>query len=514
MAQSKDIPIIDICGKRMFDYILETLGKFNWGANEGTIRAVGRNISRGVEISQILNTRGFNINISSVNLNTIEIEEQGKYSCIEITIKCDTKAGGADNIKYKRDRTKRDFIDYPIYDILFDSLLHTRNQLDILTHNDKKLISINKSGWGYECWLDRTSGDQNNGDGYTTLNKLTEACYRSGLLLSPVWEKTAKELSKTDDIIIGVDTCILYDAALTEQVLNSLSITGSRRHFHTPNWLLVVIPSAVMQELERTANIRDNKGFLKFKGRMGFRALQEILELNQAKDLIGISLIIFGSVNPELDTRVELQGLRSDLPYHLGEMFRKLQKSGAEDLDRYQDDKPYEQAFTRLSSGDMIIRDQFKQFLRQIDFHKGMYFVTSDKSNAALAHTEGLNSIYYTKPPFYLLKESDEKPIRPQRIRFKEPGGQGSGEITMCVPLGKFIYELAVGFGTIKIKSEAEEIRVQCDGKGESLDYWLYKDLMIRRDDMQKLLKNYEQSGRFSLDKVKNLWEYIKKPVE
>jgi DNA-binding protein Alba len=514
LEKSENIPIVDVCGKRMLDYIIETMGKFNRGASEVTLTAIGRNISRGVEVVQILTTTGYNIEISSMDIKTIEVDYQGKYSCLEVTLKCDNKAGGSDKISMKRDSSKRDFIEYPIYHLLIDSLLHTSDQLDILRFDGSKLININKSGWEFECRVDRTLNVRPDDESNAFNSKLAEAYYRCGLLVSPVWEKVAKKLSDTDDIIIGVDTCMLYDAALTEQLLNSLSIIGSRKHFHTPNWLLIVVPSAVMQELERSANIRDNKGFLGFAGRMGFRALQEILELNRAKDLSGISLIIVGESNPVLDTRLELQALRTDLFYNIQNMFRRVQKLEADDKKVRDDERSIQSSGIKLSTGDMIIRDQFKQFLRQIDFHKGMYFLTSDKSNAALAQTEGLQSIYYTKPPAYLIKESAERPIRPKRIRYKVSNRKQSGEIIFGVPLGKLIYELAVGFGTINVRYNNEEIKIRCDGKGESLDYWLFKDLMIRHEDLQKLLNNYEKVGKFSLDKIKDLWDDINRPAK
>ncbi len=234
-----------------------------------------------------------------------------------------------------------------------------------------------------------------------------------------------------------------------------------------------------MHELEQAANSRDDKGFLKFQGRMGFRALQEILELDLSADLTGISLTIVGEANPVLDTRVELRGLREDFSM-----------------------RATKQALPRLapkiSSGDTIIRDQFKHFLRQMDFHKGVYFLTSDKTNAALAKTEGLHSVYYKTPPWYKAKEEVKLPGIPCK--------PGPGQITIAVPLGKLIYELAVQFGRIKVGWDTEETEIACDGKGESLDRWILKDLRIKDYELKKLLRNYESTGKFPLDHVKKMW--------
>ena len=73
----------------------------------------------------------------------------------------------------------------------------------------------------------------------------------------------------------------------------------------------------------------------------------------------------------------------------MGKMIQALESKANKDSSKDEDGPSYLSTQTKLSTGDMIIRDQFKQFLRQIDFHKGMYFLTSDKSNAALAQTEG-----------------------------------------------------------------------------------------------------------------------------
>ena len=86
--------------------------------------------------------------------------------------------------------------------------------------------------------------------------------------------------------------------------------------------------------------------------------------------------------------------------------------------------------------------------------------------------------------------------------------------MSVSVPFGKLIYELTVGFGTIAIKTNKEELKVRCDGKGESLDYWLYKDLMIRREDIQELINNYDQKGKFPLEKILKVWDYMINPAD
>jgi cold shock CspA family protein len=234
------------------------------------------------------------------------------------------------------------------------------------------------------------------------------------------------------------------------------------------------------------------------RGRLGYRALQEILELENNLDLPGVSLIIAGEANPVLDTRVELQGLRSDFFY-------------MRDKEKKQEAIMRVSRMPRMSSGDTIIRDQFKQFLRQLNFHKGAYFLTADKSNAALAKAEGLHSIYYKRPSliqYFPRYEEEELELKPPEI----PVGPGE-RITIDVPLGKLIYELAVQFGSIKICWDGGEIRVKCDMKGESLDHWVFRELFIEKEDLQKLLENYEDTGKFLLSRIISVWNRLRRQL-
>jgi hypothetical protein len=281
----------------------------------------------------------------------------------------------------------------------------------------------------------------------------------------------ARKLSEFDDVILGVDTNVLYSCTVSEHLIPALSLMNPRGYAPTPNWILFVIPNGVMHELEEAANLRNDAGYLGVGGRMGFRALQEVIELNQNVDLPGISLQVAGDANPILDTRVELQGLRRDL--------RASHKAGG-------GRRP-----TKSSSGDMIIRSQFREFLRQVDFHKGAYFLTADKSNAALARAEGLCPIYIQPPS-----------RAPHRIRASD--GQ---TIDARAPLGKLVYELAVQFRPLTVRQGDSEIAVRCDSRGEKIEYWIYKSLEFEREDFEKLQSAY--GGQFDLGKVNATWRKL-----
>jgi len=103
----------------------------------------------------------------------------------------------------------------------------------------------------------------------------------------------------------------------------------------------------------------------------------------------------------------------------------------------------------------MIIRDQFKRFLRQIDFHKGIYFLTADKSCAALARAEGLHPLYL-KFPYWDFRHQKE---------FMSYELYAKKSINIHVPIGGLIYELAIQFGEINIGWGNNRLKIRCDSR-------------------------------------------------
>lgn len=80
-------------------------------------------------------------------------------------------------------------------------------------------------------------------------------------------------------------------------------------------------------------------------------------------------------------------------------------------------------------------------------------------------------------------------------------------KLRLDVPIGKLIYEMAVQFGTIKIKHDNEEIMIQCDTKGENLEHWVYRDLRINKDDFDMLKSAYR--GRYNLNTINKVWKKL-----
>jgi len=480
---------IDICGKKTLEYVCDCLAYFNRGGDILTIRGIGGSISKAVEISRILQ-KEFNLIINDSKIETfkIEIDERDNAyyfntSCLKTNLKSNFSLKSSAKTKYELPKSK--FIDFPVYHLLIDWQLAKNKELTVYEYDDTPLIKIIDQNGNFKC--QRTIEKEKD---EKTFHGIGDAFYRCGLLLPKRWYKIAKKLSEFDDIILGIDTNILYNCTISEHLLPAISLIDPKDYIHTPNWMLFIVPSAVMHELEEAANIRTN-GFLQLEGRMGFRALQEIIELGQSSDIPGISLIIVGEANPILDTRVELQGLRED--------FSRAEKS--QDQDRQIREKVMRLTRSlKTSSGDMIIRDQFKEFLKQINFHKGTYFLTADKSNTALARTEGLHPIYFPFPYNFYRNNSE---IKPYNVKTK-----GEEEINLKVPIGKLIYEMSVQFGTIKIKWADKEIKIYCDTRGETLDHWICRDLRIEQGDFNKLLPE-DYTGLFDLNVVTDIWHKL-----
>jgi len=478
--------VLDICGKRTYEYIFESLAKLNRQENI-TLRAIGGNVSKGMTIASMLGK--LNVDVENIKLKPLKIGEINTYFCdIELRFKKSESISGNNSFQI----SGSDFvnIEFPVYHLLLDWWLYETKSLKITLHQNEEILKISERDGTLTFEIKANNSEE--------ISKMKEALSRSGAFMPKNWKEIALEISKYDDVILGVDTNVLNNCSLDEHLLPSLTFIGPTEYIHTPNWTLITVPNSVMHELEEAANIRDDKGKLEHDGRMGFRALQEIIELNQSADIIGVSILVIGEANPVLDTRVELQGLRQD--------FRRLQ--GHLENQNF--------ITKKSSSGDMIIRDQFKNFLKQINFHKGTYFLTADKSNAALARAEGLHPIYFWPGECYY-QENYYSKIRGPKIERNEKEATSFLEeykINECespvkfkVPIGKLIYEMAVEFGTIDVGDENRSIRISCDIFGRSLDNWFYRRLQIKRQDFETLLSKYK--GKFELQTVSSLWNTL-----
>src|SRR5439155_1276966 len=200
----------------------------------------------------------------------------------------------------------------------------------------------------------------------------------------------ARRLAEYEDIILGVDTNILYASILGEHLLDEFHRIHVRPYKESVNWILLVIPGVVMKELENAANMKKGNR-LSHAGRRGYRALQEITTLKGTEGYQGLSVLVVGPTNPE-QLHLSPDGLT-------------------------------------IVNADSMIRDQFKAFLRGIDFRKGVFFLTMDKTNASLAAAEGLTALRIQYPR--RLRKGEQLAMLPQGsvLLAREPN-----EALRCIP--------------------------------------------------------------------------------
>lgn len=224
--------------------------------------------------------------------------------------------------------------------------------------------------------------------------RIRDAFLRAGLCKHGNLSEVMDKLKTYDDVIIAPDTNVLMDCTITSILWDEI------QREELPNWILVTVPKIVTAEIERRATTgkvekkgHPRDGWPSYEGRIARRALQEILDLDQNVKRKGISIMTIGKL-PE----------------------------------------NYDQIKNTSWRVDSEIRAQFRDFLRNIDFHKGAFFLTQDRVNAMMAKAEGVEGLYLQKPLFE--------------------------EITnVQMDLGGFsrlLYELAVIFGEVRISGRGK----------------------------------------------------------
>ena len=274
-----DIPSVDVCGKRVLEYVVQSLSKINRGAPAVAVRGIGINSYKVMQVVRILK-KHFDASISSINFEEVKINGV-TLPLIEFIIEHRPSFNSSDLENAIKNIMKAGYQDFYLYHLLIDYILSKYGRIEI-TSNDNPLFEVEKDLWGIKIRIK----DENK------IDFLTAIYHRSGLLPPKNWKEMVEEIYRQDDVVIGVDTNILYHAGLTEHLFPMLSIMDRWNYVYTPNWMLIVIPNAVMHEIEQSANLSKN-GFLTHAGRIGYRALAEIIEIDQAIDTPGVSIVAY-----------------------------------------------------------------------------------------------------------------------------------------------------------------------------------------------------------------------------
>src|SRR3989475_253022 len=226
---------------------------------------------------------------------------------------------------------------------------------------------------------------------------------------------------------------------LWEHLLDEFHRIQVRPYKESVNWILLVIPGVVMKELENAANMKKGNR-LSHADRRGYRALQEITTLKGTEGYQGLSVLVVGPTNPE-QLHLSPDGLT-------------------------------------IVNADSMIRDQFKAFLRGIDFRKGVFFLTMDKTNASLAAAEGLTALRIQYPR--RLRKGDELAMPKEE----------------SVLLARLVYELAIEFGTVRVTWEdhgPHHLDLEGAWTWKSMEHWEAWQLMVSDLDpgIHKALNQY-----------------------
>lgn len=230
----------------------------------------------------------------------------------------------------------------------------------------------------------------------TIKSQLRDAFLRCGLCRHKNLDQDVMRYIKNyDDIILAPDTNIFLNCVITSILLPRIEEKINEEIKGCPNWILIAIPKLVMNEMERKAvekfdfNFPERVGWPTYNGRIGQRALQDILEIDKNVEHRGISLMTIGK-----------------LPISY---------------------EPFRHDPTRWDSE---IRTQVGDFISSISFHKGIFFITQDRVSAMMAGAEGLQSLYMQKPEYDELNEGE--------LRNKD--------------IARVLYEMLVAFGELKIE--------------------------------------------------------------
>jgi len=492
--------ILHIIGKKTIEYVFEAMARLEFN-DKVTLRAYGGNTNKGLEVAHILHEQHPDV--------IIEKSDVGQYTIANATLPMLTIT-----LAWKRKKREEQInknilelegsqtvINYPTYHLLSNWALD-KGSLNVFIRNYSntpfEILHFNKisknSSYSYEVKFDKLKSKSTKSFEYTSRKEAIQALSRAGMLMPKGWQKSAQKLSEFDDVIIGCDTNLFIKSGVTTHLLPALSLIEPISYAHTPNWILFVVPATVMYELEETTNKRDDLGLLNFKGRMGFRALQEIMELSQTKDIQGVALTITGDAKDAFNLNSITDSLNNVINHF---------------ADTFEEEKSVR--YRRNSSSDMLIRTQFKHFLKNIDFHKGAFFLTADKTNAAMAQTEGLTPVY--------IKYNSNLPVNNLFTNLSItpttlPCEKSKKEVplSMDIPLGSVLYELAVSFGEIILKNGPYTISLKCDRKGESLMPWVKKQLWTNSDELDELVKYY--NGRYNLNECYELFETLSSRID
>ena len=459
---------LNVYGRSLKEHLFEALALINRqvisnGASEFDleIRGIGANINKALTIAEILK-KCFDWPMKIDYVSEDFYDDVDKIPVLSIKISVNISRY-LQNETFDLSRTKElindHIIIYPLYQILFDWIINKSNSIN---------ISRNISRQNQENYVAKININNNlisiiKGDieDNNIIESIGDAIFRSGLCRYNDIKENLKKISSYDDVIVCLDTCALFDCTFSRYVLPVLSTYGFKKFYTKPNWVLLVIPQAVIQELEVAANQKESNGLPTPYARVAFRALQELFFLSRGAELSGVSLIITGN--------------------------------------------PSEHA------GDIVIRHQFKEFIKNLGFYKGIYFLSEDRTNAAISWAEGIESIFIKKNNLIsTFKKGDS--IVENKIK----------EHIFSVPIGTILYETMISLGTIKIswaendsQKLQKEILLQEDAFGDRVDRWLNEPMRLAGKAYSDIVEYIKKSYKgIKIEKILECWNEVLRLIQ
>lgn len=289
------------------------------------------------------------------------------------------------------------------------------------------IATVERLGNDYQTNIDFSwPRDFDSDDSATEERRVRDSFLRAGIARPVNLDQVMEKLRQIDDVIIGLDTNILMDCLFTASLLAEIY----EKRF--PNWILLAVPKLAMAEIENQANSQikggthPRVGWPDYRGRIGNRALEELFDLDSTNgSRPGLSLLTVG----DLDT---------------GSLTAAKKANWLLDSE---------------------IREQFYEFLTDISFHKGTYFLSQDRVNVMMSGTEGAEGLYLQKPDIHEMS---------------------AGQLS-ATTFQQLVYELCVEFGVVELSRGGDEpvsIRISIFWPGKQVSDWHQSRLRLEAIDI------------------------------
>ena len=485
--------------------VLKSICLLSSGHKEISLIGVGQGISQAFECAHRL-SRFPGVDVGEASMRLMSRQPRNiELTCVDIPIAYD---GSCTNKKDSWDIGPPDVagmfaLPFPATEMLLQDVLARTEQITVKLDDSISFDVYRDSSAGFRiksnCWKNTRKTDQRFG------NSLLKA----GVVMSPDWQSVSDALGEYDDVILGVDTNILYNSVITRQLIDGFILNSPVSHRMTPNWVLIVIPQAAVSELEYAANHRDAKGRLTPAGRQAFHALGEIFQMHTL-DIAGLGIIICGELDASWEICSGIGLLRRDI-CDLRNDFMRLKADEVEAFNKNQDFRIFlEKRFKKMSMSDASIRVQFREYLRNTQFSKGAYFITSDRVNHGLARTESMYSLYYDNDVHRKCKKALESNVGLGAHELPDVTIDGEKRpICIRVTLARLLYDLATEYGEMKIswtdEGQDQSINMSTDRRGE-LDDWIDNVFHVRGREVIEQLRDGKYAG-LPISKMIKLWK-------